>query len=443
MVSQELMINPKQESSQTTVAFYTLGCRLNQAETAAIQNSFTAEGYRLVEDHQPADIAVINTCTVTANGDTDTRRLVNRLNRLNPQMRIALIGCQAQIQKDQLAELSNVQWVIGNAHKMDLVNIIHRTKGSLAPFVLTPTIPRKSFTIPSPAIDQRHTRANLKIQDGCDFFCTFCEIPYARGRARSREFSDIIAEAEVLVAAGHQEVVVTGINVGTYAYDGNGICEVVAALLEVHGLQRIRISSIEPTTIPRTLLDLMSSHPKFCRYLHIPLQSADNMILQQMKRKYSLEDFDTFLYEIRQRIPGICIGTDIIVGFPGETEESFHKTYTYLRDAPINYFHVFSYSPRHMAKSKAMAAPESSAVIQQRSQRLRTLGQRKRRLFYESIIGTRQSILIENLKDGYWTGLTDNYVRVKIQSSRQLANQMVPVKMEYLDDLEVHGSLVE
>ena len=429
------MINKKKNS----ISFYTLGCRLNQSETAVVQRTFEADGYKIVDITEPADVVVINTCTVTENGDSDTRRLINRVNRLNPNTRIALIGCQAQIQKERLTSLPNVRWVVGNAEKINFLSIFQREESPEIPRVITPTIPRSSFTIPTAGIDRKHTRANIKIQDGCDFFCSFCEIPYARGRARSRLFSDIKVEAEALVAAGHKELVVTGINVGTYKNSGNTIIDVIDVLEQIEGLERIRISSIEPTTIPFKLIKKMANAPKLCRHLHIPLQSGSDQILKLMKRKYRIEEFRDFIYKVNDTVPEICLGTDVIVGFPGETEEQFEETLACLRQWPLHYFHVFSYSQRHLAKSQKLPQVIHSGTTTKRSRILRELSIRKRDLFYRSLIGTKQKVLFEQLKKGCWIGLTDNYARIKVQSPRSLSNQFLNVQLENVDGQLITG----
>lgn len=423
------------------ISFYTLGCRLNQSETAVIQRTFEVDGYQIVDFDNPADIVVINTCTVTENGDADTRRLVHKVSRLNPKARIALIGCQAQVQKEKLAKLPNVRWIVGNAQKMDLKSIIREMGESPTPHVIAPAISRDSFTIPSAGIDRYHTRANIKIQDGCDFFCLFCEIPYARGRARSRVFEDILLEAKALVLAGHKELIITGINVGTYREKGYTLLDVVNELEQIEGLERIRISSIEPTTIPAKLIQKMAGRTKLCRYLHIPLQSGHNEILSAMKRKYTVEEFDRFVREVHQRIPEVCLGTDVIVGFPGETQQHFQTTVDYLREAPIHYFHVFSYSNRSMAKSRHLNEMIASDTIAKRSETLRLLSQRKRRLYYESLLGTKQKVLFEQKKGKYWTGLTDHYVRIGIVSQDHLTNQLRDVRLTEIKGQAVVGVL--
>ena len=414
---------------KSSVSFHTLGCRLNQAETASIENSLESKGYSIVDEHEKSDIVVINTCTVTENGDADTRRLVNKIARRNPNARIALVGCQAQVQKEKLAVLPNVRWIVGNQRKMDLADVFSEYPAPQGVEVITPVIDRKPFTLPVAAIDRSHIRANIKVQDGCDFFCSFCEIPYARGRARSRVFDDILLEARALAAAGHKEIILTGINIGTYQHEGKNLLDVIAGLEKIEEIKRIRISSIEPTTIPMEIISLMGEGRKLCRYLHIPLQSGHDDILSAMKRKYSVSEFSEFVRTARAKVPGICIGTDVIVGFPGETDEHFSMTENLLRELPIDYFHVFSYSPRHMAKSSALDHSVSSAVISSRSQILRDLSQRKKRLFYDSVQGSVQQVIFEEKKDNYWVGFTDNYVKIRTKMQDELTGKMRTVRL--------------
>jgi len=414
------------------ISFYTLGCRLNQSETASIQNSFKAQGYQVVDFNKPSDIVVINTCTVTEGGDADTRRLVNKVNRLNPKARIALVGCQAQVQKEKLASMPNVSWIVGNNRKMDLVSVFQEHPNPTSAAVVAGAMDREPFVQPVAGVDYKLTRANIKIQDGCDFFCSFCEIPYARGRARSRVFEDIMLEAQTLTGAGHKEIILTGINIGTYAHDGKDLLDVVKRMELIEGLERIRISSIEPTTISPGLFDHMGQG-KLCRYLHIPLQSGADAILNQMKRKYSSQEFKAFIQEAHYKVPQICIGTDVIVGFPGETDEHFDQSADLIREEPIDYVHVFSYSPRYMAQSRTRDDGISSHIISKRSQILRELSLRKRRMFYESLLGTTQKVLFEEAKGGFWVGLTDNYVKIKVKDKRDLQNQILPVKLEKIE----------
>ncbi|MCB9748359.1 MAG: tRNA (N(6)-L-threonylcarbamoyladenosine(37)-C(2))-methylthiotransferase MtaB, partial [Candidatus Omnitrophica bacterium] len=414
-----------------------------QSETAVIEKTFQMRGFQIVDFRHPADVAVINTCTVTENGDADTRRLVNKVIKVNPRVKIALIGCQAQIQKESLASLPNIRWIVGNARKMELADILESAQQSTQVEVITPSIPRESFTIPTAGIDLRHTRANIKIQDGCDFFCSFCEIPYARGRARSREFEDILREVRTLVEAGHQEIVLTGINIGTYRYKKYSLLDVIDRMEEIEGLQRIRISSIEPTTIAAALIDKIKSSNKLCRYLHIPLQSGSDEVLQSMKRKYTIKEYSDFVRMVKSAIPDLCIGTDVIVGFPAESEENFQESMNILRELPIDYFHVFSYSQRHLAQSRTHSNAIAPALIQKRSQLLRELSQRKRHLFMETQLETTQMVLFEQCKDGYWNGLTDHYIRIHVKTAESLTNQFRLVRLREVQGQAVIGELVD
>lgn len=424
------------------IAFNTLGCRLNQSETAVVERTFETPHYRIVDFSEPADIAVINTCTVTENGDADTRRLVNKAVRTNPGVRIALMGCQAQIQKEKLAGLPNVRWIVGNARKMDIKSIIEQHANETEAMVIAPAIEKKSFTMPAATVDRDRTRANIKIQDGCDFFCSFCEIPYARGRARSREFSDIINECRTLAGAGHQEVVITGINVGTYGHENKTLMDILDKLERIDGIKRVRISSIEPTTIDWQMIERMADgNSKLCRYLHIPLQSGHNDVLSAMKRKYTLEEFDSFIRKVKSTVPQVCIGTDVIVGFPAESEEQFAHTAGYLRDAPVDYFHVFSYSERHLAKSQFLPESVAPQAKQERSRTLRALSSRKRAAFYKSLENSSVHVLFEEEKDGLWTGLTDNYARIFVRSEKNLSNTYLPVTVERFEDGKLYGNV--
>ena len=423
------------------ISFYTFGCRLNQSETASIRNSFEQGGYQVVGFDEPSDIVVINTCTVTKGGDADTRHLVHKVNRLNPTARIALVGCQAQIQKEQLAYLPNVRWIVGNGRKMDLVSVFNEYPQPDKPQVVVPSIERGPFSSAIASLDRSHTRANIKIQDGCDSFCSFCEIPYARGRARSRVFEDIFTEAAALVAGGHKELVLTGINIGTYSYQNKILMDVIKGMDALEGLERLRISSIEPTTIAKDIFSYMSAGHKLCRYLHVPLQSGDDEILKGMKREYTVENFSDFVRQAQAQVPQIGIGTDVIVGFPGESDAHFERTVSILKELPIHYLHVFSYSPRHRTKSRLIKTLPAK-VIAERSQILRDLSGAKRRMFYGSLLGSTQIVLFEKPKgDGWQNGLTDNYVRVKIKYPRDLFNQILPVRLQAIDRQAVVGEL--
>ena len=424
---------------QKTVSFYTIGCRLNKAETAVMEQSLKEHGYRVTGIKNPADIVVVNTCTVTENGDADTRRIINRIQKINKNAQIALVGCQAQTQGKELMTIPGVQWVIGNQLKMDLPEILQNNPTE--PQLMTPEIKPDNFTIPVAGIDTRHTRANLKIQDGCNFFCSYCEIPYARGRARSRVFDDIFKEAEILINAGHKELILTGINIGTYNYNDYNISDVISKLTQFKGLERIRISSIEAKTIPDNLLDMMTPFNKLCRYLHISMQSGSNTILKAMNRRYTTDEFSEYILQATQKVDNICIGTDVIVGFPGETDDHFNESVELLTKLPITYFHVFSYSDRKNNKSRLFPDKVDKATIEKRSLILRKLSQKKRKNYLEKQLGRTEKVLFEQLKNGYWSGLTDTFIRVLVKSELNLANQYVPVKLSHINNQAIIGTL--
>ena len=424
-----------------SVSFYTIGCRLNQAETAMLQQSFERHGYKVVDFHDAADVVVINTCTVTQRGDADTKRAVNKVRRRLPDARIALIGCQAQTQAKELKTLPGVHWIVGNGAKMNLVKLLQETWDE--PLTLrVPNLDRESFTLPEAGVDRQHTRANLKIQDGCDFFCTFCEIPYARGRARSRVFDDIVRKANELAGAGHKEIVLTGVNTSTYRYKDKTLTDVVLALENIDELERIRISSIEGKTIDERLLDHMSADSKLCRHLHISVQSASDTILNAMNRRYTVAEFSEFIHHVHGKVDNICLGTDILTGFPGETEQLFEETRENIQAMPLSYYHVFAYSDRKNARSRTFSNKVPRHLIDQRSQRLRELGQQQRRLHHVRNIGNIEKVLFEQCKNGWWTGLTDNYIRVRVQSSHNIHNQLLPVRLVKAESNSMTGHLL-
>tara|TARA_Y100000389_G_scaffold204504_1_gene257480 strand:+ start:1225 stop:2547 length:1323 start_codon:yes stop_codon:yes gene_type:complete len=419
------------------VAFYSQGCRLNHSEIATLNQQFSRAGYTCVPLEQVPDIVVINTCTVTENGDRDTRRLVHRIVRQSGDVKIALIGCQSQILKDKLTDLPAVQWVIGNADKMRLVSIIQTTvtEGFGAPVVIVPAIPEASFSVPITNRDQHHVRANIKVQDGCNFYCSFCIIPFARGPARSRVFSNLLAEAHQLVMHGHYELVLTGINMGTYSDSGHTLVAVLDAMEKIPGLCRIRLSSIEPTTIDdRIFSRLIDTNSKVCRYAHIPVQSGCDATLKRMRRKYSMASYRHQIEKIMQWNPDVCIGTDVIVGFPGESEAEFMETYSNLEQLPLAYFHVFPYSERQMAHSRKFENPVAQPVIQARAKRLRILSAQKKAAYCKRYVGQSMGVLIEQKKEYGWLGHTDNFISVCVPVHSTVArNTLVSCQLTHYD----------
>ncbi|MBF0478831.1 MAG: tRNA (N(6)-L-threonylcarbamoyladenosine(37)-C(2))-methylthiotransferase MtaB [Candidatus Omnitrophica bacterium] len=424
-----------------TIYFHTFGCRLNQGETSVLEGLFKAEGFPIASQKEHAQIFVINTCTVTAKGDLDTRKLIHQIIRINSQAQIALIGCQSQTQKNELFTHPNIRWVVGNAHKMELVNIIKKSLNNQAPMLIVDNIPKHAFTIPVTEHSRKHTRANIKIQDGCNYFCSYCEVPYARGRSRSRLFDNIMEEAKQLAQNGYKEIILTGVNTGTYSYENKNLLDVIKALSTIPGIERIRISSIEPQTVDLKIFEFMAQNDKLCHHLHTPAQSCNDRILKAMNRVYTFKEFENFISLVIQMVPGIGIGTDIIVGFPGETDEEFEDTYVKLSKLPLSYIHVFSYSPRKLAKSKDLPNPIAPAIIKKRSQKILQLSLAKREHFFSSLLHQSIPVLFEQQKSGIWSGLTSQYVRVLVKSNDNLKNKIVPVHLEKIEGQNMIGRI--
>jgi threonylcarbamoyladenosine tRNA methylthiotransferase MtaB len=425
-------------------SLHTLGCRLNQAETAIIAKSLKNAGYQIVNFGEPADLTVINTCTVTEQADSKCRQAVRKTLRRDSDTFVAVVGCYAQMAVDTIRLIDGVDLIVGNEHKIHLVDYLDGLTKHPEPRVIhSPKISRDEFTVDSIGLYDNATRANLKIQDGCNFVCSFCIIPTARGPARSRKLHNIISEAEQLVEMGHQEVVITGVNIGTYASEDHTIVDVLAGLERIGGLQRIRISSIEPTTIPDRVIYMMGDSEKICKYLHIPLQSGDDQILKKMRRKYSLNDYVRFIDFVLKTVPDVGIGTDVMVGFPGETEESFINTKKFLADLSVSYYHVFTYSDRKGTGSYGMNEKIEHQTKKQRTRILIEQGKRKRRTYYESHLGNLVDVLFEQqLENGNWVGYSSNYMNIEVDSSENLHNQLRKVHLTELRERTILGQVV-
>ena len=412
------------------VSFYTVGCRLNQAETAVMKDGFLQEGFVPVTFGEETDVLVVNSCTVTEGAEVDCRRVVRQVLRHSPHAFVAVTGCYAQTGLAVLRKIEGIDLIVGNQFKMQLPRTMpplsELTKHTV-PKILHGRIDSENFMLEGVG-NYSTTRANLKIQDGCQFMCAFCLIPFARGRERSRFLDDAVREAEQLVEKGHRELVLTGVNIGQYRDGANDLLSLIQRLETIEGLERIRISSIEPTTIPEGLLEYMSTSNKLCRYLHVPLQSGDDGMLQAMNRRYSLRDYQEAMGSAFQLIPDLCFGTDVMVGFPGEGPQEFSHTQAVVEDLPFAYLHIFSYSPRPGTASTKLPNKVSPAMIKERSRTLHQLAYQKRLAFHQRFLGQHISVLIESEEgEGYWTGLTDNYLRVAVRSSHNLKNTVQSV----------------
>ncbi len=428
---------------EKTVALHTLGCRLNQAETAIIANTLKQKGYRIVEFGEEADLTIINTCTVTEQADSKCRQAVRQSLRKNPDSFVAVIGCYAQMAVDQISQIDGVDLIMGNEHKLKLADYLDETleKNHHPLVVHSSKISRQPFVIESIGLYDTHTRANLKIQDGCNFVCSFCIIATARGPARSREFNDILEEARQLVDHGFKEIVLTGVNIGTYQFGEHNFLNILEELEKIPGLERIRISSIEPTTVNFELIDFMAQSEKICHHLHIPLQSADDQILESMRRKHTFAEFEKIVDYAVKKMPDIGIGTDIMVGYPGESDEQFKTTKRRVADLPIAYFHVFTYSDRKGTTSYKLKPKIDPQVKKMRARIMIEMGKRKKTTFYRRFLGQTVPVLFEQTYDGFWEGFTDNYMRVKVKSQEDLKNRILNVHLMEIEDEKITGEL--
>lgn len=418
-------------TSPLRASFYTLGCRLNQAETAMIANRFEKQGYQLVPFGERADVCVINSCTVTAQADAKCRHLVRRILRENAETVVAIVGCYAEIGAQALADIEGIDLIVGTADKLRVLDFIGDEPIKRAePQIVRARMTRQPFTIDNDGVSPETTRANLKIQDGCDFMCSFCVIPRARGRARSRRFDDVRQEAQSLIALGHRELVLTGVNIGTYRCDGYDFVDLVQMLCDLDEVGRVRISSIEPTTVDARLLRLMRDQPALCAHLHLPLQSASDTVLQRMKRKYGWPEFEAYVMDAVASVPGIQIATDLIVGFPGESDAEFAEMADRFANSPIAYAHIFSYSARPGTAAHKLPDHVDPTPKKVRSRLLHDISRRKRQQFAERFIGQTCRVLTEEQDEqGAWLGYSDNYLRVCVAHKSLAHNQFVQVKL--------------
>jgi MiaB-like protein len=422
------------------VAFYTLGCKLNFAETSTIARSFEEDGYIRVDFDDPADIYVINTCSVTENADKQFKQIVRKALKTNPKAFLAAVGCYAQLKPEELASVDGVDLVLGAKEKFNITQYIDDLTKNNEGVVHSCEIAETDFYVGSYSIGDR-TRAFLKVQDGCDYKCTYCTIPMARGISRSDTIENILSNAKKISDKGIKEIVLTGVNIGDYGKGEFGnkkhehtFLELVQALDKVEGIERLRISSIEPNLIKDETIDFIAQSNSFVPHFHIPLQSGSNEILKKMKRRYLRELYVSRVAKIREVMPDACIGVDVIVGFPGETDDHFLETYYFLNDLDISYLHVFTYSERDNTEAVLMDGVVPDEVRAKRSKMLRGLSAKKRNAFYESQLGKEKTVLFESdNKQGYIHGFTENYVKVKAPWDPALVNTLHKVKLTKID----------
>ena len=423
------------------VAFYTLGCKLNFSETSTIARNFQHEGFDRVDFEEVADIYVINTCSVTENADKQFKQVVRKAMKLNDKAFVAAVGCYAQLKPEELAAVDGVDLVLGATEKFKITDYINDLSKNDMGEVHSCEIENADFYVGSYSIGDR-TRAFLKVQDGCDYKCTYCTIPLARGISRSDALENVLKNASDISAQGIKEIVLTGVNIGDYGKGEFGnkkhkhtFLDLVKALDEVEGIERLRISSIEPNLLKNETIEFVSQSRTFVPHFHIPLQSGSNDILKKMKRRYLREVYTDRVNNIREVMPHACIGVDVIVGFPGETEHNFLETYHFLNEMDISYLHVFTYSERDNTEAAEMSDVVPMNVRNKRSKMLRGLSVKKRRAFYESQIGMNRIVLFESEnKNGYIHGFTENYVKVKAPWNPELANTLHEINLTKIDE---------
>nr|WP_298006391.1 tRNA (N(6)-L-threonylcarbamoyladenosine(37)-C(2))-methylthiotransferase MtaB [uncultured Flavobacterium sp.] len=423
------------------VAFYTLGCKLNFSETSTIARSFADEGFDRVDFEDVADIYVINTCSVTENADKQFKQIVRKALKNNEKAFVAAVGCYAQLKPEELASVDGVDLVLGATEKFKLTDYIHDLSKNDMGEIHSCEIEEADFYVGSYSIGDR-TRAFLKVQDGCDYKCTYCTIPLARGISRSDTMENVMKNAAEISGKGIKEIVLTGVNVGDYGKGEFGnkkhehtFFDLVQALDTVEGIERLRISSIEPNLLKNETIEFVSKSKTFVPHFHIPLQSGSNTILKKMKRRYLRELYAERVAKIREVMPNACIGVDVIVGFPGETDELFLETYHFLNDLDISYLHVFTYSERDNTEAVLMEDVVPANVRAKRSKMLRGLSVKKRRAFYENELNTKHTVLFESEnKEGYIHGFTENYVKVKTPWNPELVNTLHDITLTKIDE---------
>ena len=427
-------------NAKKKVAFYTLGCKLNFSETSTIARDFENENFTRVDFSESADVYVINTCSVTENADKRFKSIVRQSQKVNPEAFVIAIGCYAQLQPKQLADVDGVDLVLGATEKFKITDYLNDLTKNDIGAIHSCEIEDADFYVGSYSFGDR-TRAFLKVQDGCDYKCTYCTIPLARGISRSDTLQNVLSNAREITQKGIKEIVLTGVNIGDYGKGEFGnkkhehtFFELVQALDTVEGLERVRISSIEPNLLKDETIDFVAQSDNFVPHFHIPLQSGSNELLKLMRRRYMKALYVDRVARIKQKMPNACIGVDVIVGFPGETDELFLETYEFLNHLDVSYLHVFSYSERPNTVAATMEAKVPKAVRAKRSKMLRGLSVKKRRAFYESQLGTVQNVLFESEnKEGYIHGFTRNYVKVKAPWNPELVNTIHDVHLKAID----------
>ena len=411
------------------VAFHTMGCKLNYSETSTISRDFITRGFEKVEYRDHADIYVINTCSVTENADKEARRLIRQAKRLNPLSSIAVIGCYAQLKPEEIAAIDGVDLVIGSEEKFNLLDHLNELDQKEDNTIIHSNIEHVHSFKPSYSIGDR-TRSYLKVQDGCDYTCSFCTIPLARGKSRSGNIQTTVKTAQEVAIKGVKEIVLTGVNIGDFGVGSDeNLLQLLIELDNIEGVERFRISSIEPNLLNNEIIAFCNTSKKFVPHFHIPLQSGSNKILKGMRRRYDQTIYRKKINKILSSNSETCIGVDVMVGFPGESDEDFLETYNFINDIDISYLHVFTYSERPNTPAKNIKEVISKRVRAERSKMLHILSEKKRRYFYDHFINTHREVLFESSRNGKLVGHTDNYIKVEIDNSPGLVNKIHSVRL--------------
>lgn len=418
------------------VAFYTLGCKLNFSETSGIAQNFEQGGFARVDFEEQPDVFVINTCSVTDNADKKCRNIVRKAKNINPKAYVAVIGCYAQLKPKEIANIEGVNLVLGANEKFNILEHVQKLEQEpeTKTQVLDGDINEVNEFFPSYSQGDR-TRTFLKVQDGCDYNCSFCTIPLARGKSRSNTIAQTMKIAEKVAKSNANEVVLTGVNLGDFGrYNNEDFFGLVKALDTLEGVERFRISSIEPNLLTNDIIEFTATSKKFVPHFHIPLQSGSPDLLKSMRRRYKLEVYTSRIEKIKNLMPDCCIGVDVIIGYPGETEERFMETYNYLNELPVSYFHVFTYSERDNTLAPDLENPVDSKTRDERSKKLRILSAKKKRAFYESNVGKNYPVLFEaENNNSFMFGFTSNYVKVKVPYNEALINTIHMVNLREID----------
>ena len=423
------------------IAFHTMGCKLNLSETGTISRDFIQHGFQKVSYKEKADIYVLNTCSVTENANKEARKLIRQAKRRNPDSSIAIIGCYAQLKPNEISEIKGVDLVLGAKEKFNLLSHLEKLDIKDKTKIVESDI-REINSFKSSYSSAERTRSFLKIQDGCNYTCSFCTIPLARGKSRSDSIKNTMETAKKITNRGAREIVLTGVNIGDF---GNGTTETFYDLIQqldtINELDRIRISSIEPNLLSTQIIDFCATSKKIMPHFHIPLQSGSNKILQSMRRRYNLELYEEKIIKIKNLIPEACIGIDIIVGFPGETNSEFYKTYDYLKELDISYLHVFSYSERENTEAIKIKDVVNFEERAERSKMLHILSNKKTHLFNDKFLNSNRLVLFESIKNGKVIGHTDNYIQVQVDGDSKLINKILPVNLELNRGSNIFGTL--